>query len=308
MKNVINYGEKGIVFNIQRFSVNDGPGIRTIVFLKGCPLRCKWCSNPESQSYSRELMFNSKNCIGCGKCKRVCKRGAIDYSSPYRVDRNKCVNCGNCAKVCYPGALVMSGEEKTVREVVSELKKDSIQFRRSGGGVTLSGGDPLTQPEFSLELLKACKSMGWSTAVETEAYVPADTIESVIPWVDVVLLDIKNIDTDKYLRYTGVNNDIILKNVKRISELGVRTITRVPVIPKFNADEKSIGKIAEFTRSLGTVDELHLLPYHKLGVNKYKCLGRKYELENMETPDREYMEKFKKIVESYGLKCNVGAR
>ncbi|MCY6960168.1 glycyl-radical enzyme activating protein [Clostridium brassicae] len=308
LKNEVNYEEKGIVFNIQRFSVNDGPGLRTIVFLKGCPLSCRWCSNPESQNKHRQVMFNIKNCIDCHQCEEVCKMGAIDFKFNYRIDRNKCVNCGECIENCYSGALTMSGEEMTVQQVIDELKKESIQFRRSKGGVTLSGGEPLMQSKFTLELLKACKSMGWHTTIETTAYCSEKVIKDILPWVDLVLLDIKTLDTNKHFEYIGVNNEIILENAKKIIQFGIETIIRVPVIPEFNADKKSIEDIAKFAKGLNKVNEVHLLPYHKYGVNKYECIGKEYGMrKKINTPSNDVMVKFKTIVEDLGICCNIGA-
>ncbi|WP_293665803.1 glycyl-radical enzyme activating protein [Tepidibacter sp.] len=303
----INYEETGIVFNMQRFSIHDGPGIRTIAFLKGCPLTCDWCSNPESHKKKPEVMFNLNNCKGCRKCEKVCALGAIDFSLPHRVNQDICTGCGKCVEVCFPRGLVMSGNKRMVEEVIKDLKKDSTQYRRSGGGITLSGGEPLLQQDFSEELLKACKALGWHTAMETTAFAKKDVIEKVIPWVDLVLLDIKSIDASQHKRYTGVNNEIILENAKTIAQLGVEIIVRVPVIPMFNADEKSIRDIANFTKSLGVVKELHLLPYHRLGVNKYECIGKHYPIRpNIKTPSEDTMMKLKGIVESVGIKCSVG--
>ncbi|WP_085829212.1 glycyl-radical enzyme activating protein [Clostridium massiliodielmoense] len=308
LKTKINYEEKGNVFNIQRFSVNDGPGIRTIVFLKGCPLSCRWCSNPESQSRYSEILFNDKNCTGCHRCEKVCTENAIDFNHKYRIIRDKCIQCGECIENCYSGAIVKVGEKRSVKEVVEDVKKDFVQFRRSGGGVTLSGGEPLIQPRFILNLLKGFKAVGLNTAIETTAYTSRGIIDKVMKWIDLVLLDIKTVDTLKHLEYTGVRNEIILENAKRISELGVKTIVRVPVIPGFNADEKSIEDIAKFATTLKMVDEIHLLPYHKLGVNKYECLGKEYKIsDEIKTPTNEYMEKLKSVVENVGLKCNIGA-
>ncbi|SFC91140.1 glycyl-radical enzyme activating protein [Clostridium uliginosum] len=308
LKDEINYNEKGIIFNIQRFSVNDGPGVRTIVFLKGCPLSCRWCSNPESQNTYKEVMFNIKNCTGCHKCGESCKIHAIDFNLDCRIDRDKCINCGECIESCYPGALVMSGEEMSVNKVIEEVKKDSIQFRHSNGGVTLSGGEPLMQPKFALELLKACKAMGLHTTIETTGYSSKDVVDEIMPWVDLVLLDIKTTDSAKHLEYIGKSNEIILENAKKISELGVDIIIRVPVIPGFNADSESIKHIAEFARCLKKVNEVNLLPYHKLGVNKYECIGKDYKMKNeLNTPSDEFMLELKEIVEDLGLKCNVGA-
>lgn len=308
INNDINYNEHGRVFNIQRFSVNDGPGVRTIVFLKGCPLSCHWCSNPESQHEYSELMFNEVNCTSCGKCAKLCKENAIDFGSKYRIDREKCINCGECIEDCYRGALVMSGEDMTVDEVINEVKKDETQFRHSNGGITLSGGEPLMQPEFALEVLKMSKSKGWNTTIETTGFTSKEVIDKVIPWVDLVLLDIKSMDSDKHLEYVGQRNEIILENAKRISDLGVNMIIRVPVIPGFNGDLKSIKKIAEFAKELKRVKEMHILPYHRLGVNKYSCIGREYKMgKDIKTPDDEFIEELKQIVEKVGVKCNIGA-
>ena len=308
LKNQVDFEKKGIVFNIQRFSVNDGPGIRTIVFLKGCPLSCSWCSNPESQNRNKELLFNIKNCTGCHKCETKCKMDAINFNLDNRIDKDKCVNCGECVESCYPGALVISGEEMSVKEILDELNKDSVQFRHSNGGVTLSGGEPLLQEEFALELLKGCKTMGFHTTIETTGYINRKIVEEIVPWVDLVLLDIKTMDEEKHLKYIGASNKRILENARRISDLGINTIVRVPVIPEFNCDKESIHNIAEFTKSLGNVKEIHLLPYHKFGLNKYECLGRKYNVnDNIKTPSEDVMLELKKIVEDIGLKCNVGS-
>lgn len=307
MSNLVNYQEKGIVFNMQRFSVHDGPGVRTIVFLKGCPLSCKWCSNPESQNRNPQMMFNSKNCNKCGRCIKVCSQGAIDFNNPNRIDRKKCTNCGKCEEICFPGAMVMSGKDMTVEQVIKELKKEAIQFRKSNGGITLSGGEPLMQPEYSTELLKACKSLGWHTAMETTAFASKEVINKVIPWVDLVLLDIKSLDSYAHINNTGVSNQSIIDNIKTIAQIGTEVIVRVPVIPGFNADRKSIEDIANFTKSLQTINEIHLLPYHKLGKNKYECIGKEYKmLDEIESPSHELMMELKEVVENIGIKCNIG--
>lgn len=308
VNNEVDLEKEGTVFNIQRFSVNDGPGIRTIVFLKGCPLSCQWCSNPESQDSNRELLFNRKNCTECHKCEAICKKDAIKFNLSNRIDRDRCISCGECAESCYPGALVVSGKEMKVKEVLTEINKDYTQFRHSNGGVTLSGGEPLMQGDYALELLKGCKSMGINTAIETTGYVNKNTIDKVAPWVDLALLDIKTIDEEKHLKYVGKSNKIILENSKIISKVVPELIVRVPVIPGFNCDEKSIRAIAQFTKTLEKVKEIHLLPYHKFGLNKYECLGREYKiLSEIHEPSQELMMEFKKVVEEEGLKCNIGA-
>lgn len=207
--NPVNDQMEGIVFNIQRYSIHDGPGIRTIVFLKGCPLACQWCSNPESQKLSPEMIYNSTSCIGCGACQNVCSVGAIDPSNPYWIDRKRCTSCGKCQEVCFSGALQMKGQTMTVAEVIKELKKDATIYRRSGGGITLSGGEPLVQSEFARELLMACQSLGWHTAIETTLYASAEVIDKVFPYIDLALVDVKSMDAGIHQKYTGVSNDLI---------------------------------------------------------------------------------------------------
>lgn len=301
----INYELKGVVFNMQRFSVHDGKGIRTIVFLKGCPLRCKWCSNPESQSISPVIMFQADKCIGCGQCVAACKQGALNRSNPHFVDRTKCKGCGECAAVCPTAALVLKGKTMTVGEVIKELKKDATVFRRSNGGVTISGGEGLMQPEFLEELLKACQSQGWDTAIETTGFAKPEIIDRVFPYVSTALMDIKSMDSAKHKKFCGADNALILENAKRISSI-TRLVVRVPVIPGFNNTKEDILQIARFARTLQNVDTLHLLPYHNLGSNKYKLLGRDYEMEGLPNMHPEELIDFKELVEQEGLQCVIG--
>ena len=301
----IDYTLSGTVFNIQRFSLHDGPGIRTIVFLKGCPLSCKWCSNPESQGVKPVIMYNESECMHCGRCVSACKRGAIDPQNPGHIDRSKCVSCGECANVCPAGALVLKGTTMTVEQVILELKKDATTFRRSGGGVTLSGGEPLLQNEFATEILKACKAQGWTTAAETTGCVPVESIERAVPYIDTVLLDIKHMDAEMHKKFTGMGNETILMNAPRIAQIS-QTIVRVPVIPGFNNTKEDISKITAFARTLTGVRTLHLLPYHNLGSNKYDLLGKDYYLKDVSPLKPEDMEEYKSIVENSGLQCVIG--
>jgi pyruvate formate lyase activating enzyme len=302
----VDYKAEGIVFDIQRFSLNDGPGIRTIVFLKGCPLSCPWCSNPESMALKPEVMFQQEKCVRCENCVQTCPVGAasLDYSG--LVDRRKCIGCGECANVCPVGALVLTGEKMTVEYVVRELKKDSVLYRKSGGGITLSGGEPLVQWKFAAELLKACKAQGWHTAIETTGYGSEEAIEAMFPFVDLALLDIKTTDPEVHKRFTGVTTDIILHNAKRIAQL-TETVIRVPTIPTVNASEEEFISICAFAKTLPGVDTIHVLPYHVYGQNKYAMLGREYPMGYEIKPlSKEDAAQYQKVVEVQGLRCSVG--
>lgn len=301
----IDYNLSGTVFDIQRFSLHDGPGIRTIVFLKGCPLSCKWCSNPESQSKKPVVMFRKSECIKCGRCLNICKQGAISRENQAFIDREKCIGCGECVNVCPSGALVLKGRTMTIEQLIKELKKDATTFRRSGGGVTLSGGEPLFQFGFATELLKACKAQGWNTAMETTGLGSIEAIQSAIPFVDTVLLDIKSIDNDLHKKYTGVSNEVILKNAIEISKISNTTI-RVPVIPGFNYSVDSIKAIADLAKNMRGVRKIHLLPYHTFGENKYDLLGKDYVLEDIKPLKPEDLAECKKVVEEQGFECVIG--
>ncbi|CBK77777.1 glycyl-radical enzyme activating protein [Clostridium sp. AM29-11AC] len=301
----INYNASGTVFDIQRFSLHDGPGIRTIVFLKGCPLSCKWCSNPESQKMGPVIMYKKEECLHCGRCAAACRRKAISFDNKTFINREFCTGCGECANACPAGALVVKGKKMTVQQLIRELKKDATTYRRSGGGITLSGGEPLVQYEFAAELLKACQSQGWDTAIETTGAGLSEAVEQVIPYVDTVLLDIKHLDTETHRKFTGIGNEQILKNAARISEIS-KTVIRVPVIPGFNCSEESIRAIAEFAKTLRGVRTIHLLPYHTFGENKYGLLGRDYELADVKPLKPEELETCRAMVEKEGFQCIIG--
>ncbi|MBQ4111104.1 MAG: glycyl-radical enzyme activating protein [Clostridia bacterium] len=258
------YNVKGRIFNIQKFSVHDGPGIRTTVFLKGCVLRCRWCCNPESQNYKKEIMITD------GKETEV-------------------------------------GYDVTVEEIISDVLRDRVYYRRSGtGGITLSGGECLCQPEFTYALLRAAKENGISTAIESTACANYEVIKTILPYLDYFLMDIKHTDGAKHKEFTGKSNELMLENAKKIAKEAKELIIRVPVIPTFNDTEEEIAKIAEFTSSLEGVKELHLLPYHRFGQDKYERLGREYLMKHIETPSDEKMQSLLKTVEKYGLKSQIG--
>lgn len=298
--------DKGIVFDIQRFSVHDGPGIRTIVFLKGCPLRCTWCSNPESKHRELQIMYIKRNCIGCKRCTDACPKDALSFYPKFSVDYSKCDLCGKCIDVCYSEALSLSGQYQTVEQVIGELKKDNIHYKRSGGGITLSGGEALLQPKFAVELLKACKGKGWHTAIETTAFTNQTVLDQVLPWLDLVLLDIKHTDDRKHREFVGQSNEVILKNARYIGQFGIPMIIRVPIVPTFNDEIDEVKDIAAFAKSIKGVKEIDLLPYHRLGENKYEYLNYDYQLKGIEPPTKEKMLSLKNIVEETGLICKIG--
>lgn len=302
----VNYKATGIVTDIQRFNINDGPGIRTIVFLKGCPLSCFWCSNPETQQLNPTIMFDHDQCISCGKCARVCKEGSISPERPGFVDRGKCVQCGECSNVCPTGALILKGEEMTVGQVINALKKDVTLYRKSGGGITISGGEPLVQWKFTTELLKACKAQGWHTAMETSGYASTEAVESVFEFLDLALLDIKAMNDQIHKAVTGVTPEVIHRNAARIAQI-TDVIIRVPTIPTVNDTEEDFLRICDFVKTLQGVDTIHILPYHTYGESKYESLGRDYPMKAEIRPlHAEDMVRFQKVVESQGLRCSVG--
>jgi pyruvate formate lyase activating enzyme len=303
--NKVDYEMEGVLFNIQRYSLHDGPGIRTIPFFKGCPLSCKWCSNPESQRPQPELIFKKSDCIRCGKCIEACKQQALSVSNAFFIDRERCIQCGKCTQVCPTQALEMKGKRMTVADVMRELQKEENLYRRSGGGITLSGGEPLAQPDFARELLKACKEKGWHTAIETTGFTTPEVIADVFPYVDLALTDIKAINPAVHLANTGIENSQILENLLRISFL-TKTIVRIPVIPGVNDNPEEIHNIAEFARLMSNVDTLHLLPYHSFGENKYGLLGRIYPMGEADSIAESKMELLKREVESSGFHCHIG--
>ena len=310
----------GRIYDIQGFSVQDGPGVRTTVFMKGCPLHCPWCHSPESQAFYKQLSWMSMRCKGteaCGsRCIKACPKGAIELGDTRKdsltgedlqmvhVKRDLCDNCGICTESCYPAALYMCGEDYTVDRLVGRLVREK-PFYGGGGGVTISGGECLCQPEFVLEVLKRLKEADINTAIDTTGFVKWEIIESILPYTDLFLYDIKHMDSETHRKATGVPNELILENARKIAAHGGKMQIRIPVIPQFNHGVQNITRTAEFCAEIkDAVTLVQLLPYHNMGVMKYLRISDKPVMEAT-PPSDAHMEKLKKIMEDHGLPAQI---
>lgn len=294
----------GKIFNIQHFSVHDGPSIRTTVFFKGCPLRCEWCHNPEGLEEQSELSFAARKCIACGACVTACENNVhFIQSGQHLLDREKCCHCGKCEASCPTGALKLIGRTYTVEEVLEEIKRD-VAFYEGGGGVTLSGGEPLAQPIFALEIAKRVKALGISVCVETSGYCSADSIKDIAPYVDYFLFDWKDSNQETHTKYTGADSNRIRENLLILNELGANIILRCPVIPERNTNQTHFDGIIEIARKCHHILRIELEPYHALGLEKYEQLGKKCVYLNEKNMVREDIEKWKKYLEKQ-VTCSV---
>lgn len=307
----------GYVFNIQRFSIHDGPGIRTTVFLKGCPLRCSWCANPESIRPLPEIITRDLKCIGCGRCLQACFQGAIELQEEGRrtMQWEQCDQCLRCAEACPSGAIDVMGRQTSVAEVIEEVLRDRRFYQRNGGGLTVSGGEPLFQWEFARDLLAEARRQGLHTTLDTSGYTDWDTLERVLEHADLVLYDLKQMDDERHRQGTGVSNRRILENLEKvarryhaaegsISSSGQRSRIwiRCPVIPGFNDSEEHLEALAQFVRPLGeAVERVSLLPYHRFGELKYSAGGKAYPYEGQPMLPDERIEELKALLESYRL-------
>ena len=285
--------------------MHDGPGIRTTVFFKGCPLSCKWCANPESIEPTPEIMTYDMKCIKCGACIKTCPVKAITIIDNVRIiDRNKCKLCMECATVCPTGAVEKTGKNMSPEEAVKEIEKDKLFFKNSDGGVTFSGGEPLVQWQFLLTVAKKCKERNIATALDTTGCARWDVLEKVLEYIDLVLYDVKHLDPIKHIEGTGVNNELILDNFVKTAAKK-RTWVRVPVIPNYNDSLTHIRRLGEFVKGSG-VEKISLLPYHTWGEHKYERLGKTYPLKGVESLIPESLQEQKETLESLGLTATIG--
>jgi pyruvate formate lyase activating enzyme len=295
----------GIIFNIQKYSIHDGPGIRTTVFLKGCPLSCWWCQNPESQLSGQEMIFWGDRCIGCGVCSTICLFDAIQIKNGIPItEKEKCILCGKCIEKCPALAREMIGEKLTIEEVIKEIEKDLVFYEESDGGVTFSGGEPLGQSEFLEGLLNGCREKKIHTAVDTSGYISWEILNKISPKVDLFLYDLKLMDIERHKKYTGVSNEIILENLKKLSSVHHNIFVRFPVIPGINDDYQNIKETGEFLSSL-KIAQVNLLPYHYIGIDKYKRLGRTYKLITTQPPLEEKLSEISGILRKFNLNVKL---
>jgi pyruvate formate lyase activating enzyme len=299
---------RGTVFDIQHFAVHDGPGIRTLVFFKGCPLSCKWCANPESINPHPELGFIKSLCNGCGKCRVSCPQHAVSLNTEGKptINRKACDNCGQCVDVCFPQALIMYGREQSAGEVFDEVKQDAKYYSESGGGVTLSGGEPFGQPSLARSVLGLCREAGIHTALETSGFAPNELFKEMLSLTDHIMFDLKLMDSKIHETLCGRPNGLILENARIVASSGIPVNFRVPLLPGLNDTEGNLGALANFLKDSGIPKcEVELLPYHRLGTPKYEYLDREYMLGSIVPQTPGELRKAKTFLEECGVSCAV---
>lgn len=290
-----NYMQTGVIFNIQKFSINDGPGIRTVVFFKGCPLHCKWCANPESQLTKIQILWDKKKCLHCHHCLEICPVKAISLKDDnIFIDTNKCTLCNQCINICPQKALTSEGEIKTVQQVLDIVLQDEVFYEESDGGITLSGGEFLMQTQFAEELLIAAKEKNLHTCCETTGFCTPEKFQHIIQYIDYILFDLKHWNKQKHLEGTGIDNKLILANMKYAISMGKTVLPRIPIIPKFNDSLEDAKNFCEVLHDVGS-NQCQLLPFHQFGENKYHLLNKKYAYENQPALHREDLQDYLQI-------------
>ncbi|MDO4732197.1 MAG: glycyl-radical enzyme activating protein [Bacillota bacterium] len=297
---------KAMITNIQKYSVHDGPGIRSTVFFKGCPLLCAWCHNPENQIFGTELVWRGEKCIGCGSCIEACPRKALSAGSKsIQRDVESCIVCGKCADVCPTLAWEKLGEDYDLERLMKELSKDAVFYEQSGGGVTLSGGEPLSHADFAAEVLRACKEKAWHTAVDTCGFVPRSAFEKVLPYTDLFLYDIKQLDEEQHRLYMQTPIGPIVENLQWLMQQGANVWLRLPIIPGVNDDTEQISRVISLAKECG-LRKVFLLPYHKMAAAKYQRMGMEYKLPDLEDPSMEQMEELRNVFAREGFETYIG--